>query len=254
MRHIARQWTRAADRRRRYAAGRLQGWRYRRARREPAADVPRQVLVDRIRSVLGPLEKRLDLPRAHVTVEGRTAILHGDVGTERDASELADAVAHVAGVRAVRSQLHVGLTAGDTRPSEGRRHSPSPAHLQLVGAARGVGAPRPQEAAAAVLRVFSGRLPAAERAQLLSHLPADVRELATEPSRRWRRPRAARTLAEFDARVADATGLSLAEAETIARQVLTTVHMLVPEEEADVAAVLPAELRQLWQETALRSA
>src|SRR5512142_2260250 len=53
----------------RYAAGSAPGMLYRLAGRRPDPNVSDDVLADRIRSNLGPLERRLDLPRVHVMVE-----------------------------------------------------------------------------------------------------------------------------------------------------------------------------------------
>ena len=50
------------------------------------------MLADRIRSSLGPLEKWLDVPHVHVTVARHVAILHGEVGTEADATAIERAV------------------------------------------------------------------------------------------------------------------------------------------------------------------
>ncbi len=111
----------AIARRLRMMPGTARGIAYRVAHRTPARDVDDDVLVDRIRSTLGPLEKRLDLPRIHVMVHDGFAVLHGSVGTTPESNEIATAVAKVAGVRGVESHLKVGLTAADTRPSEGRK-------------------------------------------------------------------------------------------------------------------------------------
>jgi hypothetical protein len=87
----------------------------------PDPEVDDQLLADRIRSELGPLQKHLDLPHVHVTVHRHVAILHGDVGWPRDAATIARRVREVSGVRDVDSKLHVGLLKGDTRPSHSRR-------------------------------------------------------------------------------------------------------------------------------------
>jgi hypothetical protein len=100
--------------------GRLRGWLYRLRRCRPDPDVIDLVLADRIRSTLGPLEKRLDLPHIHVMVHDHIALLHGDVGSYREVDEIDTAVAAVSGVAGVDSWLHVGLVAGDARPSTGR--------------------------------------------------------------------------------------------------------------------------------------
>ena len=103
----------------RHASGRLHGFAYRLRRRRPDPDVGDQILADRIRSSLGPLEKRLDLPHIHVMVNDHIATLHGEVGSYRDVDAIDSAVAAVSGVNGVDSYLHVGLVAGDTRPSAG---------------------------------------------------------------------------------------------------------------------------------------
>ena len=115
-----RQWVRAAGRTLRHLSGRLRGTAYRLSGGHPDPRVPDDVLADRIRSSLGPIEKRLDLPRIHVMVEKHVVLLHGDVATTADADELVAAVERVPGVAGVESRLHVGLLPGDTRPSEGR--------------------------------------------------------------------------------------------------------------------------------------
>ncbi len=107
----------------RYLSGRLEGLSYTLEGRHPDPNVIDKVLADRIRSQLGGLEKRRDLPHIHVMVEDHVALLHGEVATKEDADAIEKAVAAVSGVKAVQSHLHVGLISGDTRPSEGRAHS-----------------------------------------------------------------------------------------------------------------------------------
>ena len=107
----------------RYLSGRLEGLSYTLEGRHPDPDVLDNVLADRIRSELGGLEKRRDLPHIHVMVEDHVALLHGEVATREDADAIESAVSSVSGVKGVKSRLHVGLLDGDTRPSEGRAHS-----------------------------------------------------------------------------------------------------------------------------------
>jgi hypothetical protein len=104
----------------RHAAGKLDGLSYRLAGRHPDPEIPDNVLADRIRSELGGLEKRRDLPHIHVMVERHVALLHGDVATEDDAEAIRQAVAAVPGVDGINSHLHIGLLKSDTRPSEGQ--------------------------------------------------------------------------------------------------------------------------------------
>jgi len=98
-------------------SGVLHGLAYRLLRRHPDAAVDDKTLADRIRSTLGPLEKRLDIPRVHVMAAEHVVTLHGDVASQNDAQQIEQAVARVPGVRRVDSKLHVGLLKSDTRPS-----------------------------------------------------------------------------------------------------------------------------------------
>ncbi|MEX2032446.1 MAG: BON domain-containing protein, partial [Dehalococcoidia bacterium] len=130
-------------RRLRYAQGRLEGIRYRLAGRTPDPGVSDDVLADRIRSSLGSLEKRLDLPRIHVMVDDHVAILHGEIPAATDAAAIERAVSDITGVCGVESYLHVGLGAEETRPSAGRAQAaatPSPALRELLEAAERAGA------------------------------------------------------------------------------------------------------------------
>lgn len=112
-----------AGRRLRYLSGRLEGLSYTMEGRHPDPNVVDNVLADRIRSQLGGLEKRRDLPHIHVMVEDHVALLHGEVATKEDADAVERAVGAISGVKGIKSHLHVGLINGDTRPSEGRAHS-----------------------------------------------------------------------------------------------------------------------------------
>ena len=176
----------------RYAAASTPGLLYRLAGRHPDPDVSDDILADRIRSTLGPLERRLDVPRVHVTVEDHVAILHGEVGHAYEAGCLELATNEVSGVRGVESHLHHGLIAGDTRPSEGGATRPeSDAHKTLLTNARAAGASDPAAAVHAVLCSFAERIPVGERDQLAAHLPDDVRALDAAPRASGRRRTAA---------------------------------------------------------------
>lgn len=239
-----------AGRRVRYLGGRLQGVGYRLRGRQPDPDVIDNVLADRIRSSLGGLEKRLDLPRIHVMVEDHVALLHGEVSSGEEALELERAVAAVPGVIDIESYLHVGLTASDSRPSQGRAvHPPSPALRSLCDAAVAAGvderAARP--VVRGVLATFADRLPASERDHVAAHLPADVRALFSPP-RRVASAARPRTVNELVARIAAVTGeLPSDKAESVTKAVIETLRSLVPDEARDIGAVLPAGLRGFWQ-------
>jgi uncharacterized protein (DUF2267 family) len=231
----------------RYAVASAPGVLYRLAGRHPDPDVSDDVLADRIRSTIGPVEQRLDVPRVHVMVDDHVAILHGDVKSEFDAYRIELAVLAVSGVDGVESHLHVGLIAGDTRPSEGRAHpAASPALVQLLDAAGSAGARDPRQAVHAVLCNFSERIPPEERVQFFAHLPADVRQLAGPPRRQGERLPRLRTVPELLAAVGGERGVELDKVENITRYVVAALRALSPDEERDVAASLPHELRDLW--------
>ncbi|HEY8546666.1 MAG TPA: DUF2267 domain-containing protein [Acidimicrobiales bacterium] len=238
----------AANRARR-RRGELKGQVYRLSGRRPDPDVDHNVLADRIRSTLGPIEARLDLPRIHVMVEDHVALLHGDVATEADAAEIEAAVAAVSGVEGVESYLHVGLLPSDTRPSEGRRRRPpSAAMRRLLEATEAIGVTgvhRPR-ALCAVLSAFTDELPAEHARQLLAHLPEDVRQLTALPRRLGIPAVRARTAPDLTCAVAQLAGVPDDRAQALILAVLNEVRSLVPEEVADVAAVLPVDLRPYW--------
>jgi uncharacterized protein (DUF2267 family) len=240
------------SRRLHFEGGRLEGLGYRLGGGRPDPTVSGNVLADRIRSSLGPLEKRLDLPHVHVMVDDHVALLHGEVGTEDDAEAIEQAVAGVSGVLGVESYLHVGLLPGDERPSTGRAvEQPSAAKQRLLEAAVAAGVDRVRApwAVRAVLATFADRLPPGERDHVAGHLPTDVRAMFTPPRRLRQRP-PVRSVHELVATVAHradpVAGEDEEQALVLTRAVLAELRHLVPEEAADVAAVLPGELRELW--------
>lgn len=103
--------------------GRFRGLLYRLSGQEPDPDVDDLTLADRIRSELGPVEKRLDLPRVHVMVREHVALLHGQVEWPHEAATVEAAVRRVSGVRDIESHLHVGFLDPHTRPSAGHHDS-----------------------------------------------------------------------------------------------------------------------------------
>lgn len=234
------------------------GWRrtrYRLAGGGPDPSVPDDVLVDRVRSMLGPLEKRLDLPRVHVSVMAGVAILHGCVGADDERTAIVIAVRRIPGIRSVDDRLHVGLGAGDTRPSAGRHHpTPSRAYERLVTVARHAGdvdAESGARLAGAVVTTLAERLPPGERAHLLLHLPEDAQQLADLPRSAGESASRIRTVEAFLAsvgRLADLDEAAVFPRDlVVARAVLAELRAIVPEETDDVEAVLPRGLRELWR-------
>ncbi|MFN8035331.1 MAG: DUF2267 domain-containing protein [Acidimicrobiia bacterium] len=236
------------QRRVRHVRGRMRGVRYQFRGGHPDEHVSDDILADRIRSELGPLEKRLDVPRVHVMVEDRVALLHGEVPTIEDADTIAEAVLDVSGVMAVESYLHVGLAKGDTRPSEGHQAEASPALRRLLDAAVAGGAAERSSLAAvrSVLSAFADRLPGNQVDHLLSHLPADVVALAGPPRRRGRSASRVRTVPELVASATARGGVDPGHATVIAESIIGALRSLVPEEARDVRAVLPKELKEFW--------
>jgi len=232
----------------RYATASAPGILYKLSGRRPDPNVPDDVLADRIRSTLGPLEKRLNLPRVNVMVEDHFALLHGDVPSHTAAHAIEHATMRVSGVSGVESHLHVGLVRGDTRPSEGRAALQPPSHaLQaLLDAASGAGAGDARSAVHAVLCGFSDRVPVDERDQVFAHLPADVRALAGPPRRHGERPPRLKSIPQLVAAVTAEGGIEAERAEAITRAVVSALRTVVPDEAGDVAAVLSTELRELW--------
>ena len=230
---------------------RWQGFRYRLLGRRPDPNVDDTTLADRIRSELGPLQRRLDLPHIHVMVEDHIALLHGGVAWPREAATLEEAVRRVSGIRGVESHLQVGLLPSDVRPSEGRRmkQPPSEAKRRLLAAARSAGADdaHASETVRAILAVLAERLPSRDREQLLGHLPEDVRAMSARPRRARAAAARVRTVPGLVAAVvSEADDATDGDTAAIVAAVVAEVRKLVPEEADDVAAVLPHELRILW--------
>lgn len=245
----------ALGRRLRYRSGQLRGASYRLHGGHPDETVSGETLADRVRSSLGPLEKRLDLPRIHVMAEDHVVLLHGEVSSLAEAEEIERATATISGVRGVESYLHVGLVRGDIRPSAGRAvFQPSPARRRLLRVATegGVDPGLAPAVVRAVLATFAERIPPDERRQVAAHLPADVKSMFLPP-RRIKGWAPYRTTAELVARVsAVSRALPPGHEVELTAALLQELRALVRDEADDVSAVLPPELRRLWQPAGAR--
>jgi uncharacterized protein (DUF2267 family) len=236
---------RQLERRGRYAIGRIQGAMARRCAWCERLDLDDSVLTDRIRSSLGGLTNELDVPHVHITVERRVALLHGDVGSEHDADALVAATQAVPGVLEVISHLHIGLLAGDTRPSAGAGGtSDALAELVAVARAHGGGGETAHAAVASVLAAFAAVLPDGERAHVAAHLPHDAAALL-QPIKQPRATRI-RHVDELYAAVAKTGSISVEHVPFVVDAVIAALRNMVPDETADVTAVLPEEIRALW--------
>ncbi len=241
---------RCAERRLHHLEGALRGLEYRARGGEPDPFAIDTVLADRVRSELGRLERRLDVPHVHVTVRRHVATLHGEVGSEADAAEIERRVLRVSGVWGVRSFLHTGLAPGDTPPSHGRmRERPSPLLAELLESARSCGLHdhRAMRAVHGVLATFAERVPASERRHLASHLPADVRAMFAPPRTCGNGHPRIRDIDEFLSAVSATSDVDAMSVAPLAEAVLGTLRERVPEEAGDVAAVLPEALRRWWE-------
>lgn len=238
-RALARRLGRQGRRTAAYATGRWRGVRYAAAGRQPDPDVPDDVLADRVRTDLGPVLHRLDLPRVHVTVEHHTVTLHGDAGSLSDIRAIARAVAAVPGVQGVRSALHVGLLPGNSRPSWGRSAAPSTALRRLLDAADrgGVAADGRTAAVSAVLMALRSTLPQEDWRELRAHLPADVRSLV---GLRHVQPRTAGQ--DLVTAVAAVTGLSGPVAARTVRAVTAELVGLAPHSGTALRRAVPSDL------------
>lgn len=236
----------------RYVHGQLEGLDYRLRGREPDTEAGDPVVAARVRSQPGPVLRRLDLPHLDVTVDDGIAMLHGDVAGGVQADEIIAAVRRVSGVRDVDARLHIGLTRGNTRPSAGHDQREPSTQLRRLAAAAETAGVAPAQAAAA-LRVFLLRLPADERGHVVGHLTTDVRRMVERVVVRTDVTHV-RDVDRLVAVVADVADLADDQARRVLEGVLRALAELVPEEVADISAVLPAGLRQLWSTSTTASA
>lgn len=209
-------------------------------------------LADRIKSLLGPLTKTLDLPHIHVMAEGKRILLHGDVGTKWDAEKIEDTVADMAGVEAVESHLHVGLLNSDTRPSEAAPER-STMMSDLFDAAASVdicGNPA-QAAVWGTLIAILEQIPPESRRHVSNHFPADVRTLLF-PRRHLGDERTHwTTVLALDASAALRGGMRLESAEVLVPLVIGVLRKYIPEEDHAIHAILNTHLKELWQSSVM---
>lgn len=107
-----------------------------------------------------------------------------------------------------------------------------------------------EEVFRAVAHEFSRRIGRGEARHLASHLPLGLREIWLDESAAGRRP-ARFGRRELAAAVQSRLGLATPEqAEELLLVVFNWLRHLAPEELDDVAALLPADLRALWEHAA----
>lgn len=205
-------------------------------------------LADRVRSQIGPLIKRLDLPRIHVMAEGSHLLLHGDVTSDEDAREIEQTVARIEGVESVESHLHVGLLPSDTRPSEAE-HVDSKMLAALLQTAESIGiSGSPARAAVwGTLSALLEQIPPPERAHLIAHFPLDVATLAKPRMRFGDENLHWQTELELDAAASLRGGVCLDDARVLVPAVISVLRGFVPEEDHDVQSTLHTHLQELWQ-------
>lgn len=220
----------------RYWRGAWPGIRYRLEGGHPDLDVSDDVLADRVRSSLGPLEHRLGLPRVHVVVREGVVVLHGEIARRREAVALERAVGRMPSVRGVESYLHARIAPTGPRPAGGS--APSRAHRVLVEAAHNAGVPEGQEARAArvVLAAFMERVPVEQRKEMLGHLPVDARSLAAPPRRRGASKRHGPD--DLKDAVAHTGAVAPERAGEVTRGVLSALHGVLPDELDELVAML----------------
>lgn len=231
----------------------VQAWRRQQQTSPRRAPRPRdEELADRIRSELGAVEHELDIPRIHVVVVRGVAVLHGEVPSDAAQAVLGRRVREVRGVRHVVSRLHVGLIAGDTRPSAGDE-LPSRAAVRLTIAARGAAAGEvtAELAARAVLRSFAALLPPPARRRIASHLSHDVVAWLQDL------PVASPSIETVDELYADVLAdgvIPAAHAPWVVGAVLRELASLLPDDAPDLVSELPTAIGHLWADAFVEAA
>lgn len=246
-RGTAARWLRLTARELRYLAGRLEGAAYRtRAGEHPAHDVPDQTIAERVRAMMGSDLKRRALDDVHIDVRRHIAYLRGHVPTPDDAHEVEARCLHVPGVDGVQSYLEVGPPPGTGGPDIVRLPSDQLVHILALARRDGCRPGTELAGVRAVLATFAERVPEGELRHLWAHLPADLRGLLHPPVRLGGAPQRIRHAADLHATIACAAGIDLPAAERLTTTLLHELRSLAPEENADVDAVLPRELKELW--------
>ena len=78
------------------------------------ADVADDVLADRVRASIAPIEKELGVPHVHVAAHDGFVTVEGSVDTRASANAIENAVASVAGIKGVEANLRIRQTRGIT--------------------------------------------------------------------------------------------------------------------------------------------
>lgn len=225
-----------------WLSGRRAGLAYRLAGRHPDADVPDRVIAERVRAILGVELKRMKVHDVHVESVDRVVYLRGAVQLG-EAGSIERLVLGVPGVLGVESYLELLPSSGTLT------HVPhSPALERMLVAAREEGCHPPDDRTAVLgaLATFSARIPLAELRHVWVHLPTDLRGVLRPPVRLGATPHRIRQPENLYRAVAAASGVDVEVAQRLTGKLLAELHSLVPEEAADVEAVLPTPLKKVW--------
>jgi uncharacterized protein (DUF2267 family) len=231
-----------------YLRGRVRGLRYRMLARGPTPDVDDDVLEQRVRSTLGSLRRRYDLPPIEVSaVMDGSVVLDGYAPDLEQVRELEASLSEIPGVEMVISRIQVDDAV--LRPSQRRDPAASPLRRELLAAVRQLDVGDEEQVerlvAATLVALFS-LLPDDPARHLRSHVPADVQMLIAPPIpiASDRKPR---TTYELVDEVSQLCGRSAGTSRQAIAAVFATLREMVPEEMDDVQAVLPAAIKPLWR-------
>lgn len=234
-------------RRMRYLRGRARGLLFRVLAAGLTPDVDDDVLEQRVRSTLGSLSRRYDLPPIEVTavVDGKV-VLAGHAPDLEQVREVETGICEIPGVDMVVS--HIRVDDAVERPSQRREPAPTPLRRELLAAARQLDVGDDEQVerlVSATLAALFSLLPEDPARHLRSHMPDDVQALmaAPIPIASARKPRNSDELVD---EVSQLCGRSPGTSRQAIEAVFATLREMIPEEVDGVHAVLPAGIKPLW--------